>query len=244
MLTITATSGSAISASSAIWPAPRMPISSTRTSVPAGALRISSGIPISVLKFAREATVRLWGARTARSRSFVDVLPVEPVTPMTCAPSSRRQAVASLCRAFRGSSALRTTPVESARASGSACSGVVSTPQAPDSRAFAAKAPPSTFAPGRPTNRAPGPTTRESMVTNSRPPVCPNARATSAPAADATVSSVHCFIWWGSRRWKPFPAGSHARRSHRRTGSFCRLRTPGPARGPSRRSLRHHPRRL
>ena len=78
--------------------------------MPAGALRISSGNPISVLKFAREATVLLRGARTANSRSLVDVLPVEPVTPMTWAPSSRRQAVARFCRAFRGSSAARTTP--------------------------------------------------------------------------------------------------------------------------------------
>ena len=66
-LTITATSGSAIAASSAIWPSPRMPISSTSTSVSAAASRISSGRPISVLKFAREATVR--PSRGAGSRA-------------------------------------------------------------------------------------------------------------------------------------------------------------------------------
>ena len=50
-LTITPTSGSAIAASSAICPAPRIAISSTSTSVPAGAPRIVSGRPISVLRF-------------------------------------------------------------------------------------------------------------------------------------------------------------------------------------------------
>ena len=49
MLVITPTSGSAIAASSRIWPKPRIAISSTSTSVPHGAARISSGSPISVL---------------------------------------------------------------------------------------------------------------------------------------------------------------------------------------------------
>ena len=49
---ITPTSGSAIRASSSICPKPRMPISSTSTSVPSGAASTASGSPISVLKFA------------------------------------------------------------------------------------------------------------------------------------------------------------------------------------------------
>ncbi len=48
-LVMTPISGSAISHSSAIWPTPRIAISSTRTSVPGGAPRIVSGRPISVL---------------------------------------------------------------------------------------------------------------------------------------------------------------------------------------------------
>ena len=52
MFVITPTSGSAIAASSAICPNPRIAISSTSTSVPAGAASTASGSPISVLKFA------------------------------------------------------------------------------------------------------------------------------------------------------------------------------------------------
>ncbi len=59
MLVITPTSGSQIAVSSAIWPNPRIASSSTSTSVPCGAASTSSGSPISVLKFSREAaTVR------------------------------------------------------------------------------------------------------------------------------------------------------------------------------------------
>ncbi len=111
-MTITATSGSEIAASSAIWPAPRIACSSTSTSVPSGAARISSGTPISVLKFARLATTRLAGASSETRMSLVVVLPVEPVTAITCAPSSRRHAVASRCSAASGLSAASTVACE------------------------------------------------------------------------------------------------------------------------------------
>ncbi len=48
-LVITPTSGSAISANSAIWLTPRIPISSTSASVSGGASSTASGSPISVL---------------------------------------------------------------------------------------------------------------------------------------------------------------------------------------------------
>ena len=110
MLTITPTSGSATVASSAIWPAPRIAISSTSTSVSSGAPRISSGRPISVLKFWREATVRRCEVSVASSKSLVVVFPVEPVTPMTFADRCLRQAVASRWSAASGSSAARIAP--------------------------------------------------------------------------------------------------------------------------------------
>ena len=78
MFVITPTSGSQIAASSAIWPAPRIASSSTSTSVPNGAARISSGIPISVLKFAREAAILRCGVIIAAIRSLVVVFPTEP----------------------------------------------------------------------------------------------------------------------------------------------------------------------
>src|SRR6476660_1627713 len=90
MLVITPTSGSLIAASSAIWPKPRMPISSTITCVPSGAARIASGSPISVFQFCGfDATARC-GATSAVIRSLVDVLPTEPVTAITWAARQRR----------------------------------------------------------------------------------------------------------------------------------------------------------
>ena len=56
------------------------------------------------------ATVRRCGRSIPASRSFVDVLPVEPVMPMTCAPSARRHAVARRCSAASGSSAASSAP--------------------------------------------------------------------------------------------------------------------------------------
>ena len=83
MLVMTPTSGSQIAVSSAIWPNPRIASSSTSTSVPAGAESTSSGSPISVLKFSRDAATVRCGAIIAVIRSLVDVLPTEPVTAIT-----------------------------------------------------------------------------------------------------------------------------------------------------------------
>src|SRR4051812_4791618 len=177
---ITPTSGSAIRASSSICPNPRMPISSTSTSVPSGAASTASGRPISVLKFAGFATTRRCGASSAAISCFVDVLPTEPVTPITSASSSRRQAVASRCSAVSGSSATSTAPPDNSEA----CSGVTRTPQAPASKAAAAKRPPSTCSPRNPTNRSPADSPRVSISARAGPP---GASATSsAPASEAT----------------------------------------------------------
>jgi hypothetical protein len=137
MLVITPTSGSQIAVSSAIWPKPRIAASSTSTSVPSGARRISSGKPISVLKFSRLAATVRCGAIRAAIRSFVEVLPTEPVTAITCAARSRRQARASAPSAGTGSSHTSTAPPSSSAAS-AAHSPVTSTPQAPARSAPAA----------------------------------------------------------------------------------------------------------
>ena len=102
--TITPTSGSATATSSAICPSPRMAISSTSASVPRGASRIVSGSPISVFQFSRDAWVTRRGRSSAARMSLVEVLPVDPVTAKTFAPSSRRQARARACSAASGSS--------------------------------------------------------------------------------------------------------------------------------------------
>src|SRR3954469_7073892 len=187
MLTITPTSGSAIAASSAIWPAPRIAISRTRTSVPGGAPRTVSGRPVSGCRFCAVATTRRCGASIPASRSFVEVLPVEPVMPITCAPSARRHAVARRPNAESGSSAARTTPVGDAPAP-FACRAPTSTPHAPASNACGANREPSTLSPARPTNRSPGPTAREPMTTRAGPSARGAGVASRAPAACATRS--------------------------------------------------------
>src|SRR3954451_16663001 len=187
MLTITPTSGSAISASSAIWPLPRIAISRTRTSVPGGAPRIVSGSPISVFRFCAVATTRRCVASIPASRSFVEVLPVEPVMPTTCACRWRRQAVARRPSARSGSSAARSAPGCAQRAA-SACSGPTRTPHAPLASACGANRPPSTFPPASPTKRSPWPTPRESMTTRWGPAACGAGLPSRAPAAWATRS--------------------------------------------------------
>src|SRR3954452_5068493 len=187
MLTITTTSGSAIAASSAIWPAPRIAISRTSTSVPGGAPRTVRGSPISVFRFCGVATTRRCGASIPASRSFVDVLPVEPVMPITRARSARRHAVARRPSAASGSSEPGTTPDDDDPAP-SACDAPPRTPQAPPPSACGAKRPPSTLSPASPTKRSPSPTARESMTTRAGPPARGAGAASRAPAACATRS--------------------------------------------------------
>src|SRR3954447_923334 len=187
MLTITPTSGSAIAASSAIWPAPRIAISRTSTSVPGGAPRTVKGSPISVFRFCAVATTRRCGASIPASRSFVDVWRVEPVMPITRARSARRHAVARRPSAASGSSAARTTPDDDDPAP-LACDAPTRTPHAPAASACGAKRPPSTLSPASPTKRSPSPTARESMTTRAGPPACGAGAASRAPAACATRS--------------------------------------------------------
>ena len=190
-LVITATSGAAIAQSSAIWPTPRMAISSTRTSVPGGAASTASGRPISVLKFSGLAWTS--AGRIARQTSFTDVLPVDPVIPTTRAPSSSRQARASDWSAARGSLAPRiqlspsAAPTRRCAASSRPHCAPTRIPQAPASRAAAPNSPPSARSPGRPTNRSPSRTSLESITTRCGPSAPPLAR-TSAPAAEARRS--------------------------------------------------------
>ena len=89
-------------------PAAAHPQSRTSTSVSAGARR-GSGSPISVLRL---SGLRRWQSRrgTRPTMSLVEVLPVEPVIAITCAPSARRQARASPCRPRSGSGWASRTP--------------------------------------------------------------------------------------------------------------------------------------
>ena len=75
--------------SRAISPKPRMPISSTITSVSSGALTMVVGRPWSLLKLRSFAHVRRLAASAAAAKSLVLVLPTDPVMPMTVGRSTR-----------------------------------------------------------------------------------------------------------------------------------------------------------
>ena len=204
MLTITATSGSAISASSAICPAPRMPISSTSTSVPAGALRISSGSPISVLKFARDATVRLVRREHRQEQVLGGRLAGragDPDDPRVQLPAPGR---GQACRAFSGSTGARTTPGPARPWRGSSprrTRALVSTPQAPASSAWAANRPPSTLAPGSADEQRAGAGRRESIVTARRAAAWRDGESGEARPRRRDLSrGVQCFIVARARR--------------------------------------------
>ena len=112
MFVITPTSGSQIAASSAIWPNPRIAISSTSTSVPARRgedLQRQPDLGVEVRAgWPRRARC---GAISAAISSLVDVLPTEPVTRdhggAELAPPRRAPARRS---AASGSSAASTAP--------------------------------------------------------------------------------------------------------------------------------------
>ena len=86
----TPTEGRATAHRRAISPAPRMPISSTITSVSSGLSRMVTGRPCSLLKLRGLAAVRKVLASTAASRSLVEVLPTDPVMPTTLSGRSER----------------------------------------------------------------------------------------------------------------------------------------------------------
>ena len=194
METTTATSGSAMSHSSAIWPGARA--SPSRAPAPPsrpGASRIASGSPISVLKFAAAGIRGRGAARASPARmSLVEVLPVEPVTPITLARSARRRARASACSAASGSSAASRTP--GARAARRL--RMLGRDQHPPGagrqrlRGVARRRPRARRA--DPTNRSPAPAARESITARAGPPRPAGGGCTSrAPAAWATCSGVH-----------------------------------------------------
>ena len=70
-----------------MWPMPRAPISHTTACVPGGTDRIVSGRPISLLNDSGLAATDSVAPSAAAVKSFVHVLPVEPVMPRNVALS-------------------------------------------------------------------------------------------------------------------------------------------------------------
>ena len=73
-----------------MWPIPLDPISMTATSVSSGALASVMGTPSSLLNDRCEAVVTNRDASALASRSFVVVLPTDPVIPTTRSGSRLR----------------------------------------------------------------------------------------------------------------------------------------------------------
>ena len=210
MFVMTPTSGSQIAVSSAIWPAPRIASSSTSTSVPNGAASTSSGSPISVLKFARDAATLRCGAIIAAIRSLVEVLPTEPVTAITKArevlPPGPRERAERRQRRLRGDDRALGLARPAARRPSAAAT---TTPHAPASSAVTANAPPSTCSPGRPKKRSPGWTARESITARPGPPA--GAPAGLLAAAARRRSCRRCAGRSSASRARRRPAAPRAR---------------------------------
>ncbi len=115
-----------------------------------------------------------------------------------------------------------------------------STPHAPAASACAANAPPSRCSPTRPTKRSPSPTVRESIVTREGPGF-PSRTGTAASSRAPMASAIQAASRVCISVSAPSRAAPHGRRSRRRREAFGRPRTPGPARGPCRRSRRRRP---
>ena len=238
-LVIAATSGSAISQSSAIWPRPRIAISSTSISVSGGAARIVSGSPISVLKFSGLAWTR--PGRSAAAMSLTDVLPVEPVIPTTGQPSSRRQARASRCSASQrvGGGEDPAAAAARPRSVGGAIGVDDHPPGAGGERRRRELAAVGALAAEAEEEVARAAASRESITARSGGPPAPSGGDLAAGLGGDPLRRELDHAR-GRRERRAAPRG---RRRGRRRGSSGRPRTPGPARGPCRRSRRCRPAR-
>ncbi len=161
-----ATSGGARAASSVIWPAPRMPISTTATWQPSASPIRNIGTPNSVLRLPGVPSTATPAARSMATRmSLVVVLPVAPVTPTTRAPLRSRAIRPAACSTASGSF-VTSTGLRMACASPSIqrqADSDTTAATAPSRSASGACMPPSANSPRTPTNSAPACGSRESM---------------------------------------------------------------------------------
>ena len=182
-LSTAAIDGVAMSANAAMLPGWRADISSTRKSVDSVARSTVHGWPSSLLNDPGGAITSPSGASTAAMRSFVEVLPDDPVSPMMVSlPAANRAATALANRASAASTAApepsascSRTPAPTSAAPGCAAGSTTMagtptgraarTATAPASTAAAAKSWPSLRAPGSARNSPPGVTARESNST-------------------------------------------------------------------------------
>ena len=190
--------GCPIAASSRISPPVYMPISRTAASCPGPRSSTVSGIPTSLFRLPSVRSVANRRSRTPATASFVDVLAMLPVTPMTSGEKRRRHAAAVAWRP-RSVSGTRTT-VTSPRSSraGSPASGrrLTRSADAPPATACARYRWPSVRSPASATNRPSRATSRESTAPprigrslrlRSRPPVAPTRSSAVIDGAGSTA---------------------------------------------------------
>ena len=210
--------GLATSHSRRMCPGPLLPISHTPASVAPSAARIVRGSPTSLLNEASLATTRNRSASTAAVRSFVHVLPVDPVMPTTYAESADRSPRARSSSAAPGSRTATTGPSIDPAATWSALTIAAAAPLA---SASATNACPSERSPGSPTNRLPGEACRLSMETPRTVTEAAPGGRTSPPTERATSASVSSLIRHpSSKTGERGPAAPLGPRSDRRTGWF------------------------
>ena len=176
--------GRAIVQRSRMWPTPLAPISITATSVSSAASSSVRGTPSSLLNERRLAAVARDGLVAAAIRSLTEVLPTEPVTPMTAMSPRRSRAWApSAVRATRVSVTTTAGPSSSCRSTNAAA--------APAARAESTKAWPSR-SPCRATKSCPGRRARLSIVAPSTTRSGePTVRPTVTLATSSTVRCTH-----------------------------------------------------
>ncbi len=219
-LRTTPTCGVTMSARNRMCPTPRAPISTTRKSVVSSARSTVSGTPISVLKEPMGATVSPEVSSSWASRSFVLVLPCEPVMPTTAVPVSSP--------ATWRASAPSATTVSGTTTPGRPSGRSDSTAAAPARTAAAAKSWPSACTPGTATNNPPGSATRESTKAGAVTRVSPVPVA--SPSTTWAISAVVISIIRRSPRRRRCP-GCPRLPPGRRTAAPGR-RPLGPLRDP------------
>ncbi|CPU48486.1 Uncharacterised protein [Mycobacteroides abscessus] len=160
-----------MAANSAMLPGRRAESSSTKNLVDSVARSTVQGWPSSLLNDPGGATTSPSGLSTAAIKSFVEVLPDEPVIPTIRSPRAvSRRATSAASAAVAASTAapdpsescssadtsVRATPVGGTTMAGTPTGLAASTATAPASAAPRAWSWPSTRAPGRAKNRPPG----------------------------------------------------------------------------------------
>ena len=187
--------GRAISHKGAISPAWFIPISQTAAVCSCVVARTVSGTPMWLFRFPRVAETRYFWESTAAVRSFVLVLPFDPVIPTTGMTSCLRHQQARRCSASKVSGTTTTAVLGGALPS-QYCT--IAT-EAPPSSALEAKRSPLKFSPRRAKNAQPCRSLRVSVETPALTTTSPDPAARGMPRMSAScwaeIGFIACLKW-------------------------------------------------